>query len=148
MPIGLIVEHTVNDCSGVPGPSEVCIHVLDMHDQPAVQLRQSSRRREIIANSVQPDPCPVKTHLAVHDRAVWCSFVSIGRESEHSHQVIVHCFDVFVHENGDHWRAHTVHGSTSGDPEQAGGRRPASPNAGSGRIGVFVSDPLRASRIR
>jgi hypothetical protein len=43
LPIGLIVGHTVDECSGVPGPSEVCIDVLDMYDQPAVQLSQRSR---------------------------------------------------------------------------------------------------------
>jgi hypothetical protein len=100
LPIRLIVGHTVDECSGVPGPSEVCIDVLDMYDQPAVQLRQRSRRQEIIANSVQPDPCSVKTHLTVHDGVVRCSFDSIGCESEHSHQVIVRCFDVFVDEYG------------------------------------------------
>lgn len=40
LPTGLIVGHTVNDCSGVAGPSEGCIDVLDMYDQPAVQLRE------------------------------------------------------------------------------------------------------------
>ena len=52
LPIGLIVGHTVDECSGVPGPSEVCIDVLYMYDQPAVQLSQRSRCREVIGNSV------------------------------------------------------------------------------------------------